>query len=201
MKRLVILLILVSLPPIACSIGPTPDIDATVQVAVAATLTAQNAEAPAPTVTQPPETPTLAPAFTPLAPTPTPTPTPIPPTPTPVVPTLTDTDTPVPPTASRTPAPPTATPPTALPSYSEVVNAYPANADMCKTEADLVGEDGDSFQFKGSLSIRGGQFVYQCYGTKITVQVEVTLDGTSYAPGTKLTVDKDLEWIEVSGWD
>jgi hypothetical protein len=199
MKRFLMLFILASLPPIACSIGPTPDIDATVRVAVAATFAAQTAEVPEPKPTQPLETPTLAPAFTPVAPTPTPTP--IPPTPTPVVLTLTDTATPVPPTASPTPAPPTATPPPALPSYSEVVNAYPANAEMCKTEADLVGEDGESFQFQGSLSIRGGQFVYQCYGTKITVQVDITLDGTSYAPGSKLTVDKDLEWIEVSGWD
>jgi hypothetical protein len=41
----------------------------------------------------------------------------------------------------------------------------------------------------------------QCYGTKITLKVAVTLEGRNYPPGTKLTVDKDLHWVEVLSWD
>jgi hypothetical protein len=42
----------------------------------------------------------------------------------------------------------------------------------------------------------------QCYGTKLTVGDQpVTLEGKTYQPGTKLTVDKDLHWIEVSSCD
>jgi hypothetical protein len=46
-----------------------------------------------------------------------------------------------------------------------------------------------------------GRFGFQCYGTKITVRERVTLEGKIYEPGTKLTVDEDLQWIEVSSWD
>jgi hypothetical protein len=53
----------------------------------------------------------------------------------------------------------------------------------------------------GNISIRGGQIEYQCYGTKLTVKMKVTLEGKTYKPGTKLTVDKNLKWIEVSNWE
>ena len=53
----------------------------------------------------------------------------------------------------------------------------------------------------GTLERAGGQDQLRCYGTKITIEGTVELDGTAYESGTLLTVDKDLEWIEVSGWD
>ena len=46
-----------------------------------------------------------------------------------------------------------------------------------------------------------GRFGFQCYGTKITVMERVTLDDRTYERGTKLTVDENLEWVEVSSWD
>lgn len=46
-----------------------------------------------------------------------------------------------------------------------------------------------------------GSFCFQCYGTKIIVNKRVTLDGKTYEPGTKMTVDKDLQWIVISSWD
>jgi hypothetical protein len=42
---------------------------------------------------------------------------------------------------------------------------------------------------------------WKCYGAKITIRESVTIDGQIYEPGTKLTVDKELDWIEVSSWD
>jgi hypothetical protein len=43
--------------------------------------------------------------------------------------------------------------------------------------------------------------VYQCYGTKLTVKVKITLEGKTYKPGTKLTVDESLKWVKVSSWE
>jgi hypothetical protein len=31
--------------------------------------------------------------------------------------------------------------------------------------------------------------------------VPVEIEGKAFEPGTKLTVDKNLQWIEVSSWD
>lgn len=90
MKQLLILLTLTSLLLAACGGTPTPDVEATVQAAVAATQTAQPTEEP----------PTPKPTDTPK-----PTTTPIPPTATPIPPT----NTPIPPTATPVPVQPTAT--------------------------------------------------------------------------------------------
>ena len=45
------------------------------------------------------------------------------------------------------------------------------------------------------------EFSFQCYGAKITVKEDVTLGDVAYESGTKLTVDKDLQWVEVSSWN
>ena len=45
------------------------------------------------------------------------------------------------------------------------------------------------------------RFGFQCYGAKITVKERVTLAGSTYESGTKLTVDEGLQWIAVSSWD
>jgi hypothetical protein len=41
----------------------------------------------------------------------------------------------------------------------------------------------------------------RCYGVQLTLEVPFTFDNILYPAGAKLTVDKDLNWIQVSGWD
>ena len=90
----------------------------------------------------------------------------------------------------------------ALPTYSEILKTYPKDAELCATDADLVGVEPDGrVRLTGELSFTAARGIeYKCYGTKITVMVKATLDGTTYDLGTKLTVDKNLDWIEVSSW-
>ena len=91
----------------------------------------------------------------------------------------------------------------ALPTYSEVVSTYPADATLIQTEADIVGGDDNGLELGNvvDLAMVDGQFVYKSYGTKLTVTATITLEGKTYQPGAKLTVDKNLHWIEVSSWD
>ncbi|MFC1976193.1 hypothetical protein ACFLXQ_07325 [Chloroflexota bacterium] len=96
------LILLLSFLLSACSSTPTPDIEATVQAAVAATQAAQPPNTSVPTDTPEPPTPTLIPTNTPEPPPPTNTP--VPPTDTPA-----PTNTSEPPTDTPTPAPPTST--------------------------------------------------------------------------------------------
>jgi len=86
-------------------------------------------------------------------------------------------------------------------TYSEVLDTYPKGTELCKTEASLDGiGDGGNWLLKGNVEFKNSQMQVKCYGTKITVNVSVTIDGNAYPPGTLLTVDKDLNWIEVSSW-
>ena len=116
-------------------------------------------------------------------------------------PTVTPTSTSTPlPTDTPTIIPSTPTP--ALPTYSDVLKTYPAGTDLCSTDAQIsVASDG-SLALSGSASYSdAGGIQYQCYGTKITIVGTVTLDDVFYDDGTKLTVDKDLKWIQVSSWE
>jgi hypothetical protein len=159
-----------------------------------------------PTVTPVPPTATLVPASA--------TPTPVPPTVTPVPPTATL----IPPTSTL--ALPTATPTRALPTYSEVLKAYPKDAQLCCTDAQVskvtadwiwtFAEGGTICPGRSELMVGSGGLTvgevffggrWKCYGAKITVKETVTIDGKGYTPGTMLTVDKDLNWVEVSSWD
>jgi FKBP-type peptidyl-prolyl cis-trans isomerase len=90
-----------------------------------------------------------------------------------------------------------------LPSYEEVVQAYPDGVALCKTDTEIVGGNDQQLALDGGhISVNEeGEPRYQCYGTKLTVRNKVTLKGKTYRPGAKLTVDKDLYWIEVSGWE
>jgi FKBP-type peptidyl-prolyl cis-trans isomerase len=90
-----------------------------------------------------------------------------------------------------------------LPSYEEVVKTYAEGGPRCETEADVVGGDDQQLSVEGGyVAVNAyGQQQYQCYGTKLTVRKKVTLKGKTYPPGTKLTVDKDLYWVAVSGWE
>ena len=104
MKKLHIVLTLTTLFLVACGGMPTPDLEATVQAAVAATEAARPTETPTPK-------PTVTPEPTPTA-TPEPTVTPAP------------TDTPVPPTATPIPPTSTPTPPPATPMPVEGGGSY-----------------------------------------------------------------------------
>jgi len=90
-----------------------------------------------------------------------------------------------------------------LPTYEEVVKTYPDGVPMCETEADIVGGNDQQLSLgDGYVSANDdGEQRYQCYGTKLTVRKKVTLKGKTYPAETRLTVDKDLYWIEVSGWE
>ena len=91
---------------------------------------------------------------------------------------------------------------TPLPTYEEVVKTYPDGVPLCETEADIVGGNDQQLALgDGYVPIdENGDQRYQCYGTKLTVRKTVTLKGKTYQPESKLTVDKDLYWVEVSGW-
>jgi peptidylprolyl isomerase len=90
-----------------------------------------------------------------------------------------------------------------LPTYEEIVKTYPDGVPLCETEADIVGGNDQQLSLgDGYVPFNDdGEQRYQCYGTKLTVRKKVTLKGKTYQPGTKLTVDKDLYWIAVSGWE
>lgn len=126
------------------------------------------------------------------------------------------------PTNTSTPRPlPTATSTPALQKYSDVAKTYPANAALCShvdffqgimvtdfTCEDVVfitGQepDGSPHFCIGSCSatISGSQNIIKVYGVRVEIGAEVVLDGKTYPFGTKLTVDKDLNWIEVSSWE
>lgn len=98
---------------------------------------------------------------------------------------------------------PTATPTrTGPPTYSEVLRTYPERVELCKTVASLeaVGQGG-RWLLDGDVEYRDSRALIDCYGTKISINVRVEIDGKTYEPGAKLTVDKDLNWIEVWSWE
>jgi hypothetical protein len=121
----------------------------------------------------------------------------------------TATATAVPPTATAVPPTATAVPPTPEgTTYSSVLATYPAGTQLCATKADLSAVDasgGLSLTSVSALSMVNGTMTAKCYGTKLTVVTvgnqPVTLEGKTYEPWAKLTVDKDLHWIEVSSWN
>jgi hypothetical protein len=93
---------------------------------------------------------------------------------------------------------------TATPTYSEVVSTYPEGTEINCTDimVSRVTPDGKWDVSGGPICSCEGTPFFKCYGAKITISGNsVTIDGTTYPPGTKLTVDKDLQWIEVSSWD
>ena len=97
-----------------------------------------------------------------------------------------------------------------IPSYSDVLKTYPADADICtnKTHVTGVNQDGSwkiVIPSDTKLKIVDGKlvldFTLNCYGVQVTLDVPVTIGSKTYPPGTKLTRDKDLEWVEVSSGD
>jgi hypothetical protein len=118
--------------------------------------------------------------------------------------------------AAATEAAPTAIP---LPSYTDIINTYPAGAELSCTDAQLseVSPDG-GWSFTGGLVCPGrsqltvspgNTFTFgedepgsgeplKKYGAKITIMETVTIKGKTYPAGSMLTVDKDLNWVQVA---
>lgn len=89
------------------------------------------------------------------------------------------------------------------PSYSDVIATYPKGVRLCTTEASIEDAREGNLLVKatgGGVEIRDSEILLKYYGTRTTVTSPVTLDGKHYKPGTKLTVNKDLEWVQVSSW-
>jgi hypothetical protein len=111
-------------------------------------------------------------------------------------------------------------PASSLPTYAQVASTYPAGVELSCTNAEVsdVTAEGD-WVFTGGvvcpgksqLTVEaGGTFTtgelflgkpWKSYGAKITVKAPVTIDGKTYPPGAMLTVDKDLNWVQVSSLD
>jgi len=91
-------------------------------------------------------------------------------------------------------------------SYSQVVHTYPPGIKLCTSEAEVADVSGTQWLLRipeGSkgIEIKNSIPQIQCFGTKITLRIEVSVNGQVYPPGSKLTVDKDLKWIAVSSWE
>ena len=88
------------------------------------------------------------------------------------------------------------------PTYSQILNTYPSGARLCQTVVSIeeVAADG-SWKLDGTFGVQDGRIVYECFGTKVTGNVPVEIGDKTYEPGTKFTVDKDLQWVEVSSWN
>ena len=126
-----------------------------------------------------------------------------------------------PPTTSI-PSTPTLVPPI-LPTYTEIIRTYPPGVKLSCTDAEVsyITSDGitpdgiwvfasglictDTSQIKvdpgGTYLIGETQTAsWKSYGVKVTVMDPVTINSEIYQPGSLLTVDNDLNWIQVSSW-
>ena len=94
-----------------------------------------------------------------------------------------------------------------VPSYGEVLAAYPAEVERCSVDARLFR---DSFEIaspaerpEASRPPGTPEHPYKCFGTRVEVREDPgpeALDGAAFGPGTLLTVDAAYRWIEVSSW-
>lgn len=89
-----------------------------------------------------------------------------------------------------------------LPSYSEVVAAFPPGVSPCTTRADISGGEGGSYEFAGGAildnSVENPLF---CFGAQYTVIGPTVLpDGTSVPVGSFLTIDGEGNLIPISGF-
>jgi hypothetical protein len=105
---------------------------------------------------------------------------------------------------SPTPKPkPTPRPPT----YTDVLKTFARDHKVCRTVVYLQEVNAGNIMVlsvdpKGSDPFQRGpkDSTIRCVGTRVTVSKPVTLEGKRYERGTRLTVDKSTNWIEVSSW-
>ncbi len=122
------------------------------------------------------------------------------------------------PTREATPAPiphktqpprptPTLTPtyvaPADLPSYEEVVAAFPAGTQTCATRAGIWGPSRDYSlgPFDGEPASLDGEWPHFCPGARFIVTKRfVDYYGSELPVGTLLTIDADYRFVQISGW-
>lgn len=102
----------------------------------------------------------------------------------------------------------TETPNPALPTYSEIATTYPPDAQLCTTKAGISGRDDGGYEFGGygdeqaSISIRNGEMQFFCYGAQYVVTGPLEgPDGEQFEIGALLTVDENLDLVEVSSFE
>jgi hypothetical protein len=86
-------------------------------------------------------------------------------------------------------------------SYSEVIGSYPSGTKLCNVEGQIVSgfsENDWQIILSGKVEAIDNQIQYPCYGTKVTSEVPIQVNGKRYPAGTKLTVDGNLEWVVVT---
>jgi hypothetical protein len=114
------------------------------------------------------------------------------------------------PAATRAPArqpTPKPTPAPRLPTYTEVLKTFPRDRKMCRTVVYLQEVRSSnilvlSVDVKGTDPFQRGPKdpTIRCVGSQVTVTKDVTLEGKRYKRGTRLTVDKNNNWVEVASW-
>lgn len=95
--------------------------------------------------------------------------------------------------ATSTP-PPTNT--SALPSYEEILATYPADVELCTTEAEVIGQNADGslqIEVAGGTFVIDGQMAFPCFGMRLATPIEVSLHGTDYPAGSVLVVDPAID--------
>jgi hypothetical protein len=121
------------------------------------------------------------------------------------------------PTAADSPTPtpvPTPTPTPSVWTYSAVIADNPAGYPISSTDVTLWSEsDGSITMGQGGIlglcpgcHCRGSATLFEssveCFGAKVTVgDPYLEIEGDYFASGTLLTMNKDLEWVEVSSFD
>ncbi len=87
-------------------------------------------------------------------------------------------------------------------TYPQVVATYPPGAATCKTTIDVIGVGSDgSWRTSGMVDYRNFVPQLQCLGTRVTLKIPLALGSINYSVGTKLTVDKDRNWVSVQSWE
>lgn len=90
-----------------------------------------------------------------------------------------------------------------LPSYSEVIKNYPKGVKLTWTKAQINGYENGIFVLHSDsgIEVRDNQMMVLEYGVKLTVKQKIVVDGVTYMPGDKLTVDKNKKLIKVKSWE
>ena len=112
------------------------------------------------------------------------------------------------PAAAATPAP-KPSPAAPLPSYTDVLKTFPPNGSRCAARSCTWVDVGNSNIMSLSVHPRGTDpfqrgpkdRTIRCTGTQIRSLKDVRLEEKRYKRGARLTVDKNNNWVEVSGWN
>jgi hypothetical protein len=116
------------------------------------------------------------------------------------------TTTTVPPTTTTAPAtttspPTTVAPAVDLPTYSEVVAAYPPGVEPCVSRGEISGGEGGNYTILAGAILDPEQGLF-CIGSQYTTVGQTWLpDGTPLAEGSFVTIDGEGNMIQVASFD